>query len=139
MAKRKTAAQRLSPRDRVLAIIESFDGATATPVLSHLKLQAGKKLIGWYMDDHHGSGRLEINCRGRLGRSQQLVAQNPDVYFVPSYHGKKGNIGIWLDVEGIDWDEVAQILLDAYALANPDIVLIRNPTRPRAKRKGTSS
>lgn len=144
MAKRR-ATRSCSPRDRVVAIIESFDGATATPVLAHLKLQAGKKLIGWYMEDHHGNGRIELQVRGRPGRSQELVAKNPIVYFIPSYHGKRGNIGVWLDVDGIDWDEVAQILLEAYGMANPAAVLVRKKTIAQKrnsvtrKRKGTTS
>ncbi len=136
MAKQQRNPQRLTPRDRVIAIVQSFDGASATPVLTHLKLEARKKRFGWYMDDHHGNGRIEINCKGRKGRSQELVAKNPAVYFVPSYHGKLGNIGIWLDVPGVDWDEVAEILLDAYGMVCPDVVLTRKriPKRKAAPR-----
>jgi hypothetical protein len=128
MAKRKSKTP--TPRERVVSIVESFDGATATPVLSHVKLQWGKKLIGWYMEDHHGNGRVELQVRGVPGRSQQLVAGNPDVYFIPSYHGKKGNIGVWLDVPsrdapGLDWDQIEQILREAYAIARPEVVLTR--------------
>lgn len=139
MVKRRDNRPSTTHRERLLAIVDSFHGTTVTPVGPHLKLQSGKKLIGWYMEDHHGNGRIEINCRGRPGRSQELVAKDPAVYFIPSYHGKKGNIGIWLDVEGVDWDEVGQILLEAYGIANPNVVLMLKkssvPERSAAKSK----
>lgn len=130
MAKRKLKSQSQSPRERLIAIVESFDGATATPVMQHLKLQYGKKLIGWYMEDHHGNGRVELQFRGRPGRQQELVAKNPGIYYVPSYHGKLGNIGVWLDVPNrdepdVDWDEIAQLLLEGYGIATPAAVLSR--------------
>ena len=134
MEKKKPRTRTPSPRDRVIAIVESFEGATATPVLMHLKLEAGnagskaksgKKRFGWYMDNHHGNGRIEIQCKGRKGRSQELVAKNPAIYFVPSYHGKLGNICIYLDVPGVDWQEVADLLLEAYGIVMPHAVLRR--------------
>lgn len=140
MAKRKPTLRETTTRQRVIDIVQSFEGATATPVLQHLKLQFGKKLIGWYMENHHGNGRVELQIRGLHGRSQQLVEEDPAVYFIPSYHGKKGNIGIWLDVPtreapSVDWDQIAQLLLEAYGMVNPDAVLTRKRVPPGAPRK----
>ena len=135
MAKRSN----LTPHDRILAIVQSLDGATATPVLQHLKLQFGKKLLGWYMENHHGNGRVELQIRGLPGRSEQLVEEDPAVYFIPSYHGKKGNIVICVDVPtrespAVDWDQIAQLLLEAYGIANPNAVLTRKRVPSKAPR-----
>ena len=133
MAKRRSA--NIKVRTRVLKIVGSFGEATATPVLTHLKLEVRKKKFGWYMDNHHEDGRLQINCRGKPGRSQELAATDPDVFFVPSYQGKLGNIGIWLDVPGVDWAVVSEVLFEAYALAATDIVITRTLAVTKRTRK----
>ena len=111
-------------RQRVKEIVESFPEGSATLVLGlHLKLEVRSKKIGWFMEDHHGDGRLAINCKALPGMQASLVQANGAVYHVPSYVGNKGWVGIWLDVPGVDWSEVRDILYDAYTLAAPKSLL----------------
>jgi hypothetical protein len=111
-------------RARVSEIVESFPEGTAELVLGvHLKLTVRDKKFGWFMEDHHGDGRLAINCKAVPGVSQSLAEANPVVYHIPKYVGKKGWVGIWLDVPGVDWDEVKDLLYEAYAISAPKALL----------------
>ena len=111
-------------RQRVKEIIESFPEGTATLVMGlHLKLEVRGKKIGWFMEDHHGDGRLAINCKALPGMQAAMVEANSIVFHVPSYVGNKGWVGIWLDVPDVDWDEVQALLHDAYLLAAPKSLL----------------
>jgi len=115
-------------QSRVKGIVESFPEGTATLVLGlHLKLQVRGKPIGWFMEDHHGDGRLAINCKALPGMQLSMVQANSEVYHVSSYVGNKGWVGIWLDVPGVDWDEVRTLLYDAYLLAAPKSLLKKLP------------
>jgi hypothetical protein len=111
-------------RTRVTEIVESFPHGTATLTVGvHLKLEVAGKKFGWFMEDHHGDGRLAINCKALHGVSQSLVEKDSLVYHIPKYVGKKGWVGIWLDVPNLDWDEVRELLYEAYCLAAPKSLL----------------
>ena len=43
-------------------------------------------------------------------------------FFVPPYVGPSGWVGVWLD-QGVDWDDVAGFLTDAYRLVAPKRLL----------------
>jgi len=51
--------------------------------------------------------------------NEGLVASDPARYCIPAYLGPKGWVGVRLDVEDVDWDEVRLLLTDAYRLAAP--------------------
>jgi hypothetical protein len=71
-----------------------------------------------YLDDHHGDGRLAIWCAAPPGVQQQLVDEEPDRFFRPPYVGHRGWLGVRLDRKP-DWDEVTQIVRDAYRCVAP--------------------
>ena len=106
------------PRPRVIKIVESFPEAIALPVAGlHLSLEVRGKRFGWYMENHHGDDRLVINCKALPGVGLAMVQANSIVYHIPKMAKNRGwGLGIWLDVPGIDWDEVRDLLLDAYEI-----------------------
>ena len=53
-----------------------------------------------------------------------MVRAAPDRFFVPPYVGPSGWIGVYLD-RGADWDELAELLRDAYRLTAPKRLLAR--------------
>jgi hypothetical protein len=61
-------------------------------------------------------GRLCLWAASEEPVRQALMEENPDVYFVPPYVGHRGWLGMRLDTETVDWDEVAGVLEDAHAL-----------------------
>ena len=109
----------VDPRERVIEIVESFPDAEAVPVAGlHLSLEVKGKRFGWFMENHHCNERIEINCKALPGVGQAMVAANSVVYYIPAMIRRWG-VGIWLDVDGIDWDEVRDLLFDAYLMAAP--------------------
>jgi len=57
--------------------------------------------------------------KAAAGEQTALVAADPERFFVPPYLGHRGWVGLWLDRPGVDWDEVAELVTDAYRLTAP--------------------
>ena len=73
----------------------------------------GKKTFVTYADHHHDD-RLAFWCAAPPGAQETLVATAPERYFVPPYVGQRGWLGVRLDVPDVDWDEIADLVRDAY-------------------------
>ena len=113
----KVAAER---RARIVVIVESLpEAAAVVSACNHLSLEVRQKRFGWYLDDHHGDGRLAINCKAPRGVAPQLVEHAPDRFHIPNYCGHLGWAGLWLDTPQVDWSEVEAILVGAYRLTAP--------------------
>jgi hypothetical protein len=77
-----------------------------------------KKAFVMVLTDHHGDGRFAIWCAAPDGLQKLLVDADPERFFVPPYVGHRGWLGLRLD-RGIERDELAGILEDAYAEVAP--------------------
>jgi len=126
---RKIAAER---RTRVVAIVEGLPEAGVVAAGNHLSLEVRQKRFGWFLDDHHGDGRLAINCKALRGVAQQLASHAPDRFHIPKYVSHLGWIGLWLDTPQIDWTEVEAILLGAYRLVAPKKLIAELDARQNA-------
>jgi hypothetical protein len=113
---REVAAER---RARVVSIVEGLPEAGVVAAGNHLSLEVRQKRFGWYLDDHHGDGRLAINCKAPRGVAQQLAKHATDRFHIPKYVSHLGWVGLWLDTPQIDWAEVEAILVGAYRLTAP--------------------
>lgn len=89
----------------------------------HLGGSVRKKRFAWYLDDHQGDGMVAITCKAPAGVNVSMVASDPERYFIPSYTGPRGWVGIRLDVDGVDWDQIEFSLVDAYRMAAPKSLL----------------
>lgn len=85
----------------------------------HHKISVRGKTIGWHMVDHHGDDRVALAVRGEKGENEQLVLADPHKFFLPPYVARHGYIGIYLDIDDVDWEEVRELLLDGYRIAAP--------------------
>ncbi|MBW0118028.1 MmcQ/YjbR family DNA-binding protein [Pseudonocardia abyssalis] len=68
--------------------------------------------------DHHHDDRLAFWCAAPPGVQEELVAAEPERFFRPPYVGGRGWLGVRLDVDP-DWDEIAEIVTDAYLVIAP--------------------
>jgi len=84
----------------------------------------GKKTFVMCLDNHHDDGRLALWCAAPPGMQDALVAGEPEHYFVPPYVGHRGWIGVRLD-RGLDWNEIAGAIEDAYATVAPKSLVER--------------
>ncbi|WP_043640103.1 MmcQ/YjbR family DNA-binding protein [Nonomuraea candida] len=86
----------------------------------------GKKTFVMFADHHHDD-RLAFWCAAPPGVQEELVAEDPERFFRPPYVGHRGWLGVYLDVPGVDWDEVAEIVADAYRCVAPKSLVERMP------------
>jgi hypothetical protein len=80
-----------------------------------LSLEVRGKRFGWYLNDHHGDGRIAINCKAPPGGNRMLVESDPTIFHAPPFVAHLGWVGIWLDRKP-DWGVVAELLRTAYRL-----------------------
>ena len=81
-----------------------------------------KRAFVMVLTDHHGDGRFAIWCAAPEGLQAMLVEADPERFFVPPYVGHRGWLGVRLD-RGLDWDELAGIVEDAFVeVAPPKLV-----------------
>jgi len=116
-AERERTLQRL--RDICLGLPETSER------LSHGEptfFVRGKRAFLMVLANHHGDGRFAIWCAAAAGMQEMLAEADPEKFFRPPYVGHRGWLGVRLD-RGLDWDEWAGIVEDAYAeVAPPKLV-----------------
>jgi len=78
----------------------------------------GKRAFLMVLTDFHGDGRFAIWCAAPDGLQKLLAEADPERFFVPPYVGHRGWLGLRLD-RGVEWDELAGIIEDAYAEVAP--------------------
>lgn len=115
-----THAERASRRERIAGWVAALPGGAVTGG-PHLSLEVNGKRFGWLLDDHHGDGRLALNCRLPQGRNEALAASGKSLYHLPKYVSHRGWAGLWLDLPGLemDWEAVGETLLEAYLMTAP--------------------
>lgn len=86
-----------------------------------------KKLFVTYANHHHDD-RIAFWCAAPEGTQQELVAADPARFFRPPYVGGRGWLGVFLDGE-VDWNEVAEIVDDAYRAVASKTLLTRLSSR----------
>lgn len=109
----------LSARRKVLAIVRSLPDTSAIPQGGHVSLEVRGKRFAWFLVDHHGDGRIAVNCRVSDEMRARLMHETPRQAHVPKYLGHHGWIGMWLDGPYVPWALVRAMLVDAYRLTAP--------------------
>ena len=126
-AKKRAAPAREPPsaerqRKRVAKILDSLPEAEAKPTGRHLSLEVRAKRFGWFLVDHHGDGRVAINCKGSPEMHDILQQLAPAHFHVPKF-GNKAWVGLWLDGPKLDWHAVELALRAAYEKTAPKKLL----------------
>ena len=106
-------------RSRCLALPE------ATERVSHGEpafFARDKKLFVMASQQHHDD-RLGFWCAAPPGETAALVSGDSRRFFVPPYVGHRGWLGVYLDVDGVDWAEIGEIVTDAYRCVAPKRLL----------------
>jgi hypothetical protein len=86
---------------------------------SHAAFLVRKKIFAYFLNDHHGDGIVGVTCKLLPGDNEALIAARPDRFYMPAYVGSRGWVGLRLDLDGIDWDEVAELVTGSYCLVAP--------------------
>ncbi len=72
------------------------------------------KRFAYLWVDHHGDGRVALIAKAPRGAQADVVAHDPDRFFVPPYLGPSGWVGLRLEVAEPDWGEVERVVRVAY-------------------------
>src|ERR1019366_7371432 len=80
---------------------------------------AATNVFAYYLNDHHGDGIVSVCCKVLPGDNEALVAAQPAKFYMPAYIGPRGWVGLRLDVSGLDWNEVAEMVVGSYKLIAP--------------------
>lgn len=109
-------------RDRVARIGEAYPETVCADQYNneHRSLEVAGKRFGYFLVDHFGDdGRSGIVLKAAADVQEMLVEEDPDRYWVPAFVGRHGWIGVRLDLEEPDWDEVETFIRDAWLLTAP--------------------
>jgi hypothetical protein len=112
----------MDPLPRLRALCLALPEATER--LSHGEptwFVQGKRTFVMYADHHHDD-RVAFWCAAPPGAQDMLVDAAPDRFFRPPYVGGRGWLGVRLDGP-VDWDEVADLVADAYRMVAPKRLL----------------
>lgn len=68
---------------------------------------------------HGFEGRMSMWCKAPPGAQDVLVGSDAARFFVPPYVGHHGWVGVWLDGDEMDWDEIADLVRESYRMTAP--------------------
>ena len=83
-----------------------------------------KKTFVMYANQHHDD-RVGFWCAAPPGAQETLVADDPEHFFRPPYVGHRGWLGVYLDVDGVDWPHLEEIIEDAFRCVAPKTLVAR--------------
>jgi hypothetical protein len=112
-------------RKRIEKMVAGLPEATTARSGRHMSLEVRGKRFGWFLDDHHGDGRVALNCKGSAATHDMLQSLAPAHFHVPKY--VRGWVGLWLDLPKLDWALVETVVREAYAIAAPRKLLASLP------------
>ncbi len=103
----------------MIRICESLPDVAVARMGEHVRFQVRNKTFAWYTHDEHGDGHIALVCKAEPGEQQALIAMDPDRFYKPAYLGPRGWVAARLDVDKLDWSEIAELALEAYRLVAP--------------------
>ncbi|MGE3962313.1 MAG: MmcQ/YjbR family DNA-binding protein [Dehalococcoidia bacterium] len=113
LRKRRDRLQKICERYPETEFLNRYDN-------EHRSLEVAGKRFGFYLVDHFGDdGRSGAVLKAAKGVQELLVEEAPDRFWVPAFVGRHGWIGIRLDLEDPDWDELEGFIHDAWMLTAP--------------------
>ena len=80
----------------------------------HAAFLVKKRIFAYFLNNHHGDGIVAVVCKVAPGDNAALVAAQPARFYMPAYIGPRGWVGLRLDPDEIDWDEVAELVGESY-------------------------
>jgi hypothetical protein len=105
--------------ERLTAICADLPEVEVTSEGRHTSFAVRGKRFAWHLIDHHGDGRVDLQCKAAPGANDAMVARDPARFHLPPYMARHGWVGLRLDAGEVDWDEVAALVTEAYVLMAP--------------------
>jgi hypothetical protein len=105
--------------DRVTKICRALPEAGFELAGKHASYQVRKKTFAYYLNDHHGDGIIAVCAKVLPGDNEALIAAHPKKFYMPAYIGPRGWVALRLDIPGVDWNEVSELIRGSYRLVAP--------------------
>lgn len=109
-------AQRLG---KLMDLCVALPEVTVAPWGDHLMVQVRRKTFAYYLNNHHGDGKVALCAKSMLPRQRELIAEDPDRYYSPAYLGVSGWVGARLDLPRVDWPAINDLVQGAWLLQAP--------------------
>ncbi len=106
-------------RERLIELTADLPEAEWEASGRHVTFRVRGRTFAYLLDDHQGDGILGVVGKAAPGEAEALIAGQPERYYAPAYLGARGWLGLRLDVEPVDWEEVAGLVSDSYLLVAP--------------------
>ena len=126
----------LNVLDRLRAICLAFPGAYEKVAWRAPTFRVGERQFAMWVDNHHGVGFAGVWLKAPGGAQEELVASDPERFYVPPYVGKGGWVGVKTDGK-TDWKLLAGLLEEAYrgaAAGQSAARIARGPAAPKSAR-----
>jgi hypothetical protein len=115
---------------RLMKICLALPEAILEQAGRHATFHVRKHVFAYYLNDHHGDGIVSVCCKVLPGDNEALIAARPAKFYMPAYIGPRGWVALHLDVGGLDWNEVAELVAGSYRLVAPKrLALFASPER----------
>jgi predicted DNA-binding protein (MmcQ/YjbR family) len=85
----------------------------------HADFRVRKKVFAYFLNNHHGDGIVAVCCKSALGENVDRARTDPERFYLPAYIGARGWLGLWLDRDRINWQEIGNLLELSYCLIAP--------------------
>jgi predicted DNA-binding protein (MmcQ/YjbR family) len=101
------------------AVCLGLPEAERTNCGAHADFRVRGKVFAYFLKNHGGNGITAACFKSRLGEHLQHVKRAPDRFYLPRFIGRRGWVGLRLDLGEIDWDEIRDLAAVSYNLAAP--------------------
>src|ERR1044071_9032151 len=98
---------------RVRELCHQLPDVTERPSHGSPTFFVGKRIFAYFLDNHHGDGRLAVWCAAPDGAQAMLVDSDPDGFFLPPYVAHLGWVGVRLDRD-VPWNQIAMVVEAAH-------------------------
>ncbi len=105
-------------REAVFDLLLALPGTEEARSHGAPTFKVGGKTFAYWTQNHHGDERVSLWLGTSSETQAQLVALDPETYFIPPYVGVKGWTGMDLGMAR-SWDDVRQRVLDAWTHCAP--------------------
>jgi phosphoribosylglycinamide formyltransferase-1 len=84
----------------------------------HAKFTVRGRTFAYFLNDHHGDGRIAVSCKAAPGGREVLVGGDAERFFVAAYSSKDW-VAMRLDLPRTDWAFVKDLVRDSYRMVAP--------------------
>lgn len=103
---------------KVRSLALALPGAQERASHSFPTFFVGKRVFAYFVNNHHGDGRLAVLLKVGMEGQDLLVRGDPSRFYVPPYVGHQGFVGVRLE-GAAPWAQVADLMQRSFEAVLP--------------------